>query len=82
MKPVGFVSKEWTGLFGNEEFPTKILWSKKDGNCDIPMIELTPALQELVEAAINLDSVKGRHHSQIAMDRLSKAAKAFNEAGK
>lgn len=35
------------------------------------------AVQELVDAALNMVDVKGRHHSEMAMNRLIEAAKAF-----
>lgn len=34
---------------------------------------------ELIEAALNMVDVKGRHHSEIAMARLIEAAKKYRE---
>lgn len=40
------------------------------------------AVGELIQAAINLVNVKGRHHSEIAMNRLIDAVKAYREQSK
>ena len=77
MKPVAYIDQdELDGLadgFAAAVTPQLIYDDSHE------LIVLTPALQELVEAAINLSNVKGRHHSQIAMGRLSKAVKSFKE---
>lgn len=39
-----------------------------------------PGTTELVEAALNMVDVKGRHHSEIAMNRLIEAAKKYRSA--
>lgn len=40
------------------------------------------AAQELIDAGINMVNVKGRHHSELAMNRLIEAVKEYRAVKK
>lgn len=47
-----------------------------------PVTEKTDVVQQVVDAAINLVEVRGRHHAEIAMKLLIDAVKAYKETSK